>query len=213
MAQANSSNANRYKGEDIDTDGDGSVNDSQTVQGNQPSDLGNTVDGVTVIKNSNDDLQAVSKKILADFENNASGDWSKNNFAVIDNEGGAENSTFYFSAYGLSSQTVSDSRIADLSDADTLILYLKFDPSEGGSNGTSNDDLNFYINSNLEASLSGGSSTNWRQFEVDISSYGSGATLKIEFDKSSSTFTRVGFDRCYISGVSSTTNSGAGGTT
>jgi hypothetical protein len=168
---------------------------------------------VTVIKNSNDDLQAVSKKILADFENNASGDWSKNNFAVIDNEGGAENSTFYFSAYGLSSQTVSDSRIADLSDADTLILYLKFDPSEGGSNGTSNDDLNFYINSNLEASLSGGSSTNWRQFEVDISSYGSGATLKIEFDKSSSTFTRVGFDRCYISGVSSTTNSGAGGTT
>jgi hypothetical protein len=39
MAQGNSSNANRYKGEDIDTDGDGSVNDAQSLQGRNPEDL------------------------------------------------------------------------------------------------------------------------------------------------------------------------------
>lgn len=57
MASGNSSNANRYKGEDIDTDGDGSVNDSQTLQGNQPSDLGNTIDKDTIQENANGNIQ------------------------------------------------------------------------------------------------------------------------------------------------------------
>lgn len=75
MASGNSSNANRYKGEDIDTDGDGSVNDSQTLQGNQPSDLGNTIDSKTITKNSSGEIQAQinSKTIIGDFESDLGG--------------------------------------------------------------------------------------------------------------------------------------------
>lgn len=57
MAQGNSSNANRYKGKDIDRDGDGSVNDAQTLQGNQPSDLGNTIDGKRIVENSSGNIE------------------------------------------------------------------------------------------------------------------------------------------------------------
>lgn len=72
MASGNSSNANRYKGKDIDTDGDGSVNDSQTLQGNQPSDLGNTIDNSSITENSNGNIQVAlpSKFVIGDFENN-----------------------------------------------------------------------------------------------------------------------------------------------
>lgn len=59
MASGNSSNANRYKGEDIDTDGDGSVNDAQTLQNNQPSDLGNSIDKETIREDLNGDLRGI----------------------------------------------------------------------------------------------------------------------------------------------------------
>jgi len=58
MARANSSNANRYKGVDIDSDGDGQVNDAETLQGNKPSDIGNTIDESTIVEDSNGDLSS-----------------------------------------------------------------------------------------------------------------------------------------------------------
>jgi len=45
--------AQTYKGVDIDSDGDGIVNNAYELQGNTPSDLGSSFDNNTIIENAN----------------------------------------------------------------------------------------------------------------------------------------------------------------
>jgi len=126
MASGNSSNANRYKGQDIDTDGDGSVDDSQTLQGNQPSDLGNTIDQKTIEENSNGDIQVAKNKtvLIGDFENNNFGEWNKkfgSSFVNLNGDG-AENTNV---GVAYSSDDASIERTIDLTGFKELRLFAK----------------------------------------------------------------------------------------
>ena len=70
--------ASTFKGNDIDSDGDGSVNDADTLQGNQPGDLKEDIDNKTIVRNQNNELENQKRtEIIGDFENDSAGDWTK----------------------------------------------------------------------------------------------------------------------------------------
>jgi hypothetical protein len=145
MASGNSSNANRYKGEDIDTDGDGSVDDAQTLQGNKPNDLGNAIDGESITKNDNNEIQVKkpSNRTASAFTN------SKEGFSSVNNTDGSisTNSNQLFVESG--SSTVSDKQDAKKSfnniQTDKIEIPYEFEvaPSESTSD---NGQIELFVN-------------------------------------------------------------------
>lgn len=185
MASGNSSNANRYKGEDIDTDGDGSVNDAQTLQNNQPSDLLRSLDNETIQENTNGDIEVPPNKntVLGDFENNSKGDWT-GDFTVESDANGADNSNYFIEAYtGGTNQ--SDSRTFDLTNVNTLVIYFAIDLTNNSQTGQSNDSINLKVGTDIIASLDGGNQTSWKKYEADVSSYSGSSTLTVEAENKS----------------------------
>jgi hypothetical protein len=81
-----SPDASTFKGNDIDIDGDGSVNDAQTLQGNQPSDLGNSLDNNTIIEDSNGDIRSFGLVHSSDVGNivSAAASTFSSNIKVVD---------------------------------------------------------------------------------------------------------------------------------
>ena len=165
MAEGNSSNANRYKGEDIDTDGDGKVNDADTLQGNQPADLGNDADGKTIIL-KNGIFEVVTEKIIGDFENSQDGWTFSSNVTFDTNDSDLNNYSAELS--GDSGATIDNS--FDL----TGYKYFQLRAiTPGGNNGS----IDVLIDGTVEASFT--LSDSWQTFQVDISGFTGSHTIKI----------------------------------
>jgi len=76
---ANDADASTYKGNDIDSDGDGTVDeadDAKTLQGNAPSDLRSSPDGASIIENDQGELQINQERKIIGDFENSFGDWT-----------------------------------------------------------------------------------------------------------------------------------------
>lgn len=176
--------------------------------------VGSSVDGKTIIKNSNGNIQtAPNITIIGDFENNSNGKWTT--FSVKNANGGAESSDYYlFSSIGNIQTT---SRNADFTGVNELEFYYRIDPRDlNDFQGTSNSEIRCEIGNNTVFTQSLGNTTNWIKVLVDTSNISGSKTVKLIGDNSnsSSDFIHIGFDRIKLikQSVATTESNGAGGT-
>jgi len=176
--------------------------------------VSSSVDGKTIIKNSNGNIQtAPNITIIGDFENNSMGKWS--NFSVDNANGGAESSDYYLFDSIENIQTTS--RNADFTGVNKLEFYYRIDPRDFNQyQGTSNSKIRCEIGNNTVFTQSLGNTTNWIKVLVDTSNISGSKTVKLIGDNSnsSSDFIHVGFDRIKLikQSVATTESNGAGGT-
>jgi len=175
--------AETFKGNDIDTDGDGTVNDAETLQGNQPSDLKTEADGITINKNSNSKLQQILKKeIIGNWENGDLAGWSKfgdekSSISVTDSPFYAPSP--YNGSYCIqiinnnSSGDVNGVEVTvDLTDKDKFSHYAAFD---------SRNRYTVFIGGNKELEKTTSQTDQaWRKYEVDVSNYSGNTKIRIE---------------------------------
>jgi len=189
MASGNSSNANRYKGEDIDTDGDGSVNDSQTLQGKKPNDLSASFDDETIILDENGDRKAVNenKQVIGDFEAD-SGDWT---LETIFGRGIAERSDTQSLKDSFSIRLVS----GDYGNSGGALFYRNYDltgidkvyiPVYTISTASATN-FDILLNGNIEVRDPSVNFNTWEIIELDTSSYSGSTEIRIRQEDSDGT--------------------------
>lgn len=202
MASGNSSNANRYKGEDIDGDGDGSVDDADTLQGNQPSDIQSSIDNETIVENNGTrevnlgyNLQVFSGSIaslpytnkLISFESGY-GSWNTNGRKHLTASGisadGSQSARMI--AYD-SNEFVEIAKTLDLTNFTTLIFYYGEALIDADNYPLeSSDEFYVKVGGNYEIQRGGsGQQTGFNKIEVDVSSYSGNQTVKIGYDNQS----------------------------
>lgn len=179
------------------------------VSGNNPG--GNNPDEKTIVFNQDGDIQVAPETIiLGDFENNSTGSWSGDG-SPLDNDVGADGTNYYWRIFNFNNGNYSFSRSFDLTGVETLIFHMRI----SSDTGTSNDEARFEIGGTTFASLTGGGSTSWKQYETDVSSLSGSKTLKGVMDLNSGSNFGVYFDRIIAirpSNAGGETGDGAGGT-
>jgi len=177
------------------------------------------VDNNTIKYNSNDELEATSEKtIIGDFENDR-GAWSSTGVADLlrtaDN-GGAEGTSQYVYVRTTSTGLGGAERSYDLTNAQTLVAYVRVDPRDGFA-GSSGSIWEIQIDGGVVASGTLGSRTSWKKYVIDVSGYTGSTVIRFEVDSDTSSNQHLGFDRVQVlSGVSEilvseSIDSGAGG--
>lgn len=173
--------------------GEGSGLNADKVDNSEASELGETIDDLTITKNSQEELrQSETLSIIGDFENSfgdwtksASGDWTTSDIIRTDSVSYKGNYSVKFdAAVNSKTGTFTISRSVDFSDFSESELSNFFMWANVGVSLNDQIFLKVIVNGNEELSVSNQDLTqnSWVQITLDLSNYSGTNDVTIEWD-------------------------------